>query len=75
MTRHRDGTSPRVFWGFSMSLVFGSGDRRFEFELIGLDLFLRIPGFGELASNAITPWCWVPWSEIVKAKAGPSSQG
>jgi hypothetical protein len=58
-----------------MSLVFGSGARRFEFEVLGLDLFIRIPGLGELVSNAITPWCWTPWSEVMKVEAGPSSQG
>lgn len=38
---------------------------RLQVEFAGLDLFICMPGIGELASNAVTRWCWTPWAEVV----------
>ncbi|HRK42219.1 MAG TPA: hypothetical protein PLH11_04170 [Gemmobacter sp.] len=44
-----------TFTAFRQTLIF---------ELIGLDLFLRLPFIGEVACNSVTPWCFSPWSKV-----------
>ena len=56
-----------------MRIIIGRGYKEIEISIGNeppprgfpwVSLFLKAPGFGEVAVNAIDRWCWTSWREV-----------